>query len=81
MSSFVLSFNKYLLNAYYPQALFKVLIILGEQNRPKKKNLPNEAYSLVEGEYTNKDVKPSVQMMKSAVEKNGAEKGGRSFNF
>ena len=68
MSSFVLSFNKYLLNGYYPQALFKAWIISGEQNRPKEKNkrekkkkpLPNEAYNLVEGEYTNKDVKHGI---------------------
>lgn len=66
MSSFVLSFNKYLLNGYYPQALFKALIIFGEQNRPKEKTrgkknpLLNEAYNLVEGEYTNKDVKHGI---------------------
>lgn len=67
MSSFVLSFNKYLLNGYYPQVLFKALIIFGEQNRPKEKNkgeekkpLPNEPYNLVEGEYTNKDVKHGI---------------------
>lgn len=34
VSSFVLSLNKFLLTAYYPQALFKALVTLEEQNRP-----------------------------------------------
>lgn len=52
--------------------------MVNKTDQKTHKKLPNEAYSRVERdkEYTNRDVKPSVLMMKSAMEENEAEKEG-----